>query len=123
MKKNLLILIIFLLIAFINSSTFADTFYVRTDENDANTGKTNIPDNAFQSIQKAKNTVVARDILQVQNGTYNEAVLITNSGTQGNFIIYCTNGEVIINGENSSPYCIKLDGADYIKIEGFNDDF
>ncbi|MCK4796142.1 MAG: right-handed parallel beta-helix repeat-containing protein, partial [Spirochaetes bacterium] len=119
MKKNLLLLITFLLIVFISSSAFADTFYVRTDGNDANSGKTNIPEDAFRTIQKAANTVVAGDIVQVQTGTYNEAVLITSSGTQGNLIAYCTNGEVIIDGQKSRSYCIKLDGADYIKIEGF----
>ena len=93
------------------------TYYVSPTGNDANNGLT--PETPFRTIQKAANAAVASQVIEVQAGTYNESVLITTSGTQDNLIIFRANGEVIIDGENSRAYCIKLDGADYIRIDGF----
>ncbi len=99
--------------------TAANIYYVRPDGNDANLGISNTPQGAFKTIQKAANMISPSDIVEVQAGTYNEQVIITRLGASGQLITFRANGQVIIDGQSTRPYCIKIDGADYIKIEGF----
>lgn len=94
------------------------TYYVRTDGNDLNSGTENTPTGAWATIQKAANTLNPGEIVEVQLGTYNEQVTITRSGLSNQYITFRAQGEVIIDGQNTRAFCIKLDGADYIKIEG-----
>jgi hypothetical protein len=64
------------------SVTVATTYYVRTDGNDANDGKTNSALGAFKTIQKAVDVVsstldIASDVtvtIKVADGTYSETV-------------------------------------------------
>lgn len=93
------------------------TYYVKSDGNNLNDGRTLAT--AWVTIQKAADTVNPLDIVEVQAGTYNEQVTIARSGLANQYITFRANGQVIIDGQNTRPYCIKLDGADYIKIDGF----
>ena len=60
-KKQAILILSVLLIGFIPFSAFADTFYVRPNGNDANSGKANTSRGTRQSIQKAANTIIAGD--------------------------------------------------------------
>ena len=93
----------------------SNVYYVSPTGNDANDGLT--LETAFSTIQKAADTAIAGDTIEVQPGIYNESVLITTSGTQAHPITYHANGEVIIYAQKSFAY--KLDNVDYIKIDGF----
>ncbi|MCK5160950.1 MAG: discoidin domain-containing protein, partial [Candidatus Aureabacteria bacterium] len=99
------------------SVTAANTYYVSPSGDDTNDGLS--LGNSFLTIQKAADTSVAGDVIEVQPGTYNEDLLIGTSGLEDAFITYCTNGEVIIDAQNLRGYCINLNGAMYVRIEGF----
>lgn len=94
---------------------FAGIFYVRPDGNDSNPGTDNTPSGAWETIQKAADTLKAGDTAEIQPGTYNETVTITNSGTAEQYIVFHANGEVIVSAEGPA---VKLDGANYVRVEG-----
>jgi uncharacterized delta-60 repeat protein len=110
-KKVFIILASFIMMM----PAFAGTFYVRTDGNDSNSGLENAPEGAWATIQKAADTLNPGDTAEIQAGTYNEAVTITNSGTSEGYIVFRANGEVVVNAEGPA---IRLDGANYIRLEG-----
>ena len=96
-----------------------NTFYVRSDGNDANSGTANTSQGAWATIQHAADTADPSDTVEVEPGTYNEQVVITHSGLANQLMIFHADGEVIIDGQDTRAYGIKLDGASYIKIQGF----
>jgi len=62
-------------------------YYVNaTDGDDAKDGLSEA--NAWKTIGKANSTLVAGDTVYIMNGTYNETIAPTNSGTEGNPITY-----------------------------------
>lgn len=63
-------------------------YYVRTDGNDMNTGLIDSPAGAWQTIGKAKDTMVAGDTVQVHAGVYNEWLNLSHSGVLGSVITY-----------------------------------
>lgn len=98
----------------------AATYYVRTDGADTNDGLADAADaggtsgQAWLTIGKAANTMVAGDTVRVQSGTYNERIAETTDGSAGNFITYMAEpGETVI--------CrgFDLTGTSYIRIIGF----
>ena len=97
----------------------ANTFYVRLDGNDSNPGTENSSSGAWATIQKAADTANPSDLVLVEPGTYNEQVIITRSGLADQLLTFRADGAVIIDGQSTRAYGIKLDGASYIKIEGF----
>ncbi|MCH7764361.1 MAG: VCBS repeat-containing protein, partial [Candidatus Marinimicrobia bacterium] len=101
------------------SGSAGQTYYVRTDGNDSNSGTSNLSSGAWQTIQKAASTMTAGDSVRVQPGTYFENVTPSNSGTTGNSIVYKADGAVVMDGQNSSGYAFYMDGKDYIVIDGF----
>ncbi|MFH0771849.1 MAG: PA14 domain-containing protein [Candidatus Omnitrophota bacterium] len=110
------LILLFLIIA---APASAGIFYVRPDGNNANSGSANTPQGAFKTIQKAADTLSAGDIAEIQPGTYNEQVTISRSGLANKYITFHANGSVIIDGQNTRPYGVKLSGADYVKLDGF----
>ena len=96
-----------------------NTYYVRPDGNDANSGTANTAQGAWATIQHAADTADPSDTVEVEPGTYNEQVVITHSGLANQLLTFHADGEVVIDGQNTRAYGIKLDGASYIKIEGF----
>ena len=99
----------------------AATYYVSTSGNDSNPGTLSSP---WRTIQRAANTVVAGDTVQIRGGTYNEQINFNNSGTSGNPITF-TNyaGEVVtIDGAGISmlsyDYLLQIVGRQYIHIVG-----
>lgn len=90
----------------------AATYYVRTDGNDSNTGTANTSGGAWLTIQKAASTVVAGDTVEVQAGTYAEAVSETTSGSLASPIVFNGNGNVIVGG-------FSLAGAEFVEVRNF----
>ncbi len=118
MKKYIYISIVL----FISFSLKANTYFVSTNGNDANAG-TEIQ--SWRTIQKAANTVIAGDTVYIKSGTYNERVIIQNSGNTNNYIVFSAyqNDNVLIDGNGiswGSSWNGLLDISDksYIKIIG-----
>ncbi len=109
----------FAIVMFSNLSVFAGVFYVRPDGSDSNSGSANTYQDAWATIQKAADTLRPGDIVEVQAGTYYEAVKVIISGESARYITYRANGQVIIDGQNTRPYCVKLEGVNFIKVDGF----
>ena len=85
------------------------TYYVRTDGNDSNTGLVNNSGGAFLTIQKAVDVTSTLDVstftvtIQVADGTY-VANLVTLKNAVGS-------GEVVIQGNSSTPDNVVIDGG------------
>ncbi|MGE3107719.1 MAG: right-handed parallel beta-helix repeat-containing protein [Phycisphaerales bacterium] len=114
----------------------AQTYYVRSTGNDANSGLS--PALALRTIQAAVGKCTATGggkTIYVGPGTYNERIRITNfvspmpasgASTLPNSIIGDTagaftneaGGPVIISGGNSLPYGIEINARHYWKIDG-----
>lgn len=99
-------------------------YYVATNGNDSNSGTAAAP---FRSIQRAVDMAKAGATVYIRGGTYNQEIVLKNSGTAGN-VITITNypGEkVIIDGTgfgySSWGYSLMdVNGQDYININGLN---
>ena len=83
-----------------------NTYYVATNGNDANPGTLDQP---WKTIQKAANTMVAGDTVNIRNGTYREEVDLTGStgveGKSGN----ATQGYISYIGESRDG--VIIDGT------------
>ena len=92
----------------------ATTYYVSTDGSDSNSG---LSGNPWLTIQKAANTMSAGDTVHVQAGTYEEAVTIARSGSDGSPITYKAEGTVTI----TEPWTVGSysTARHYITIDGF----
>jgi len=104
-------------------TAWAATYYVSVAGNDAHPGSEAQP---WRSIQKAASTAVAGDVVYVKAGTYNEQVVVANSGTAGNYITFTVhaNDVVTIDGTGITMPAwpsglIHLEGRNYIKVSGF----
>jgi hypothetical protein len=73
------------------------TYYVAPSGNDADPGTSAQP---FRTIQRAANAAVAGDVVTIRDGTYNESVLVANSGTATQPIVFQAEnrGGVILTG-------------------------
>jgi hypothetical protein len=78
-------------------------YYVKPGGSDTNPGTNELV--AWQTIQKAADTMVAGDTVYIMAGTYNEKVTPQNSGSPGMYITYtaypCTTP--VIDGQNALP--------------------
>ncbi|MCB9802993.1 DUF4215 domain-containing protein [Candidatus Nomurabacteria bacterium] len=131
--------------SFFAKADSANTYHVSVSGSDVSGLGTS--DNPWRSIQKAADTVTAGDTVIVHQGTYNERIEITMSGTVEEPIIFQSDGEVIIDGgrfsehawvqapevgigvwkimkENDVPVRVMSigEGASYKKIPGFYQD-
>lgn len=78
-----------------------ETYYVRSDGSDSNTGLANTAGGAFLTIQKAINVVAALDI-----GTYNVTIQVADGTYTGTIVItgpWLGSGTVTIQGNNGTP--------------------
>ena len=119
--KTSIILIIQLLVSF---NLDANIYYVETNGNNSNPGTEIQP---WKTIQKAANTLVAGDTVFIKGGTYNERVVIQNSGTPNNYVVFSNyqNDTVIVDGSGISwgsnwNGLFDISGKSYIKISGLN---
>lgn len=91
------------------------------------------PATAFCTISKAATVVAPGNVVLVGAGTYNETVVLTISGTAGNYIGFIADttgaytgdaGSVVVDGgtygfQFTSPGLGNSPGTDYILIDGF----
>jgi hypothetical protein len=117
---------IFFAILFYPASVKAANYYVSPSGSDSNSGTTTAT--AFRTIQKAANTAVAGDTVQVMAGTYYQKFSPANSGTSTAYITYMPypGASVIIDGTgvplSSSGYqegLVQIVGKSYIRIQNF----
>ncbi len=121
MKTRFTLIIVFLFT--LTNTIFANTYFVATNGDDANAG-TEIQ--AWKTIQKAATTLVAGDTVFVKAGTYNERVIVQNSGTLTDNIVFSNyqNETVTIDGTaiswgNSWNGLFDLTDKSYIQLIGF----
>jgi len=101
----------------------AASYFVSASGNDSATGTISQP---WKTIQKAANTVVAGDTVNIRSGSYSEKIVPKNSGSSGQYITYTAyQGElVIIDGANVAistslgvnEGLIDIIGKSYIKV-------
>jgi hypothetical protein len=96
-----------------------NTYYVRTDGSDSNSGLSNDAAGAWLTIQKAAGTMVAGDTVRVQSGTYPETVTPLNGGTAADPIIYLAEGVAVVDGGNTRCKAFDVVGTGYLVIDGF----
>jgi len=102
---------------FTDGEAMATTYYVSPAGSDNNSGSASTP---FKTIQKAVNSVVAGDTVMVRAGTYNGSVLLTKSGTTGNYItLQNYPGEnVYVTTNSGASYAFYGVDISYFKIIG-----
>ncbi len=117
MKIN--IIIIQFLVSY---SLYANSYYVETSGNDSSPGTETQP---WRTIQKAANTLIAGDTVFIKAGTYNERVIVQNSGTSNNYIVFSNyqNDNVIVDGNGISwggswNGLFDISDKGYIQISG-----
>jgi parallel beta-helix repeat protein len=117
MKTIHLLLILTLFCIYTNA--IAATYFVSNSGSDLNSGLS-LP-NAFLTLQKAADTVIAGDSVMVENGTYAGFDIRNKNGTPADPIIFQALGNsALIN--LSGPIRddgINIENADYITIDGF----
>jgi len=105
-----------LMIAFSISTPQATTYYVSVNGNDNWPGTS--PDSAWRHINHACSLVTAGDTVLVLEGMYEERVVLQNSGTPGNMIVFKSEPRRTATTwgfDTNSP-----DKGSYVRIEGFN---
>lgn len=126
MKKFSLYFLVFTLLlqmfAVPSARAAGNTYYVATNGSNSNPGSIDKP---FKTIQKAASIVQAGDTVYVRGGTYNEKVIVNNSGAAGNFITFSAyNNETVIIDVSGKSFSNYHEGGftvngDYVKVTGF----
>ena len=95
------------------------TYYVSTSGNDTNDGLTEAT--AWRTITYAATQAQAGDIIKIKGGYYgHEHVVIENSGTKGNPIIFeGYDGTPVLDGEDRSGVGILIESKSYIILRNF----
>ncbi|GAF80757.1 unnamed protein product, partial [marine sediment metagenome] len=102
--------------------TEAAIYYVRTDGDNGNDGLTNSSGGAWETIDYAASTAEAGNTVYVNDGTYNETVVVDNTGTSDNRIVFeaINHKQAILDAPTpSTGTAFTLTGKDYITITGF----
>lgn len=97
--KKILCVLLFSIITFPQFAA-AETYYVRTDGKNNNTGLVNSAGEAWATIQYAADNATPEDIILVQAGTYPENVTITKTGASGYPITFQGVGDVYLSSIN-----------------------
>lgn len=121
MKKSVItvgLLIFCLLFAYITpieGVTYGKTYYVSTSGSNYNSGTITSP---FKTIQKAIDVAVAGDTVYIRGGTYNQKLVMKNSGVLGKPITISgyPSETAIIDGKGINYWLglIYLNGKDYL---------
>ncbi len=101
---------------------FGAGYYVSKSGNDSNPGSEGQP---WLTIQKAANIASAGDTVYIKSGTYNERVIVRNSGSSGNYITFkaYSTDTVTIDGNGVTLPAfwgglLDISEVNYIKISG-----
>jgi hypothetical protein len=103
------------------TSTSGTTYYVAPNGNDSNPGT---EANPWLTIQKAADTVQAGDTVYIKAGSYNEQVIVKNSGGANNYITLASSpgNSAIIDGSGidlgDGGGLFQISNKSYIKILG-----
>ena len=92
------------------------TYYVRLDGSDANTGLDNTPAGAFLTLQKAADVVTPGDTVRVQAGAYAESVTIATGGSGDWWATFIADGAVAVT--NASGPALSMQGANRVAFKG-----
>jgi parallel beta-helix repeat protein len=118
--KPLSLIMLNILFFIIHANIYGTTWYVSTTGNNSNNGKSLAQ--AFSTIQHAESQTNPGDTVLVANGTYNQSISITRSGTSSAWITYKAinkHGATL----NTSNSCFVIGGTNlptsYIIIDGF----
>ena len=118
MKKVIPILIA-ILFPTIQSSVAQTNYYVDAlNGNNANNGASLI--SAWKTIQKACNSAIPNSVVQIKAGTYHENIVVTISGTAGNFITIKNymNDVVLIDGTGTAgTTMLKITNKNFLCFE------
>lgn len=99
-----------------SSVSFAATYYVATTGNDSNAGTLSSP---FRTVQKGLNTLQPGDTCIIRGGTYNEALVMGQSGTStAPITIVNYTGETITINSGSSKALRTGGNKHYYTIDG-----
>ncbi len=93
------------------------TYYVRLDGSDANTGLDNTPAGAFLTLQKAADAVTPGDTVRVQAGTYAAGATIATGGSGDQWVRFVADGAVAVT--NASGPALSMQGANRVAFKGF----
>lgn len=100
-----------------------NTYYVATNGNDNSSGSQSSP---WKTIQKAANVARAGDTVYVRGGTYNERVVVKNSGSAGNYITFSSypgeRATIDVNGVNMTAEIeggFTISEISYVQVIGF----
>jgi len=104
------------------TSIQSTNYYVAQDGNDSNPGTQAFP---WRTIQKAADTLVEGDTVNIRTGVYDEQVVPQNSGSAGNYITYAAYaGEIVTIDGNSITLpayetgLFVVEDVNYIKVSG-----
>ncbi|TAH05195.1 MAG: hypothetical protein EAZ15_00040, partial [Sphingobacteriales bacterium] len=119
MKRKFLLFYAFLLCF---TSTFAATFYVRTDGNNANSGTSNSSGGAWKTVKHAVSQLNTGDILLINDGYYFEPDEIKLDGKVGSntnrITIKAINRRAVKIESNSLYHAIAIVNCTGVTIEG-----
>lgn len=103
-------------------SALATDYYVRTDGNDANNGRSNSPSGAWRSVTKCIRSVGAGDRCLIGDGTYTEGegpISLTDEGRlTANDVATCTCTEGATTISCSSDVSSRVDAGDHVSCDG-----
>ncbi|MBN1898745.1 MAG: right-handed parallel beta-helix repeat-containing protein [Spirochaetes bacterium] len=106
---------LFLIILLLSAHTLlSTTYYVKTNGNNGAAGTSWAT--AWQTIQKAADTMGSSDLSYVSNGQYCEEINV-NSKSSISFIGY--GNAVLINGRRTTNYAFRLENCDNVLIQNF----
>lgn len=96
-----------------------NTYYVSTTGSNSNSGLSE--DQAWRTITYAATQAQAGDIVKIKGGNYgHEHVVVENSGTEGNPIIFeGPGGTPQLDGEDRNGQGILIDSKNYITLRNF----
>lgn len=103
------------------ASASGTTYYVAPNGNDSNPGT---EANPWLTIQRAADTLQAGDTVYIKAGTYNEQVIVKNSGNANNWITFTSypGGTVIIDGSGLDlggwGALFQINDKSYVKVSG-----
>jgi len=121
MKQKLIILVAVMAAIMSATAAMGATYFVRTDGVDSNNGLSNSATGAFRSIQHAADVAIAGDVVEIQQGTYNEAVSVSSPATPEARITFKGVGKVTLDGQNTLNVAIFTNytagNVDFINLE------
>lgn len=113
--KKIVLLFVLIMLAVVSTAK-AESYYVRTDGNNRNTGLGDSPQEAWSTIQYASDNAAPGDTILVQSGTYPENVVVVKSGLPELPVTFRGIGDVYLGSINFSGINTFSGSIDYHTI-------